>query len=129
MLKSITIKNLQAFDDSHSYTIPFTKETVLIGANNAGKSTVFNALNMVRTMILRGQFEYSNGLYNLQNFDEAVHMHDSELYRARQGSESLKTSFPEGARKTLNVKPDDELDWKEIMSGGKPAYLITKVEK
>ncbi len=76
MLKSVTIKNLQAFDDSHAYTIPFTKETVLIGANNAGKSTVFNALNMVRTLMLKGQFEYSNGLYNLQNFDEAVHMHD-----------------------------------------------------
>lgn len=52
----------------------------------------------------------------------------TRLYKARAGSESLKTSLPDGVRKTLKAKAEDEIEWTETTHQGKPAYTVTKVE-
>jgi len=50
MLVSLRLMNFRCFDD---HTIPFRARTVIIGRNNAGKSTVVEALRLVALIVER----------------------------------------------------------------------------
>jgi predicted ATPase len=55
MLKRLTVKNFKAIQDM---TIEFTPLTVLIGGNGCGKSTVLQALDLLRSAATRDISEY-----------------------------------------------------------------------
>jgi predicted ATPase len=55
MLKKLTIRNFKAIRDM---TIEFTPLTVLIGGNSCGKSTVLQALDFLRSAVVRDIPEY-----------------------------------------------------------------------
>ena len=44
MIKKMTLKNYRCFED---YTVIFKNETLIVGENNAGKSTIIEALRIV----------------------------------------------------------------------------------
>lgn len=44
MLKTLRLRNFRAFAD---HTVPLKKLTLLVGENNAGKSTVVEALRLI----------------------------------------------------------------------------------
>ena len=44
MIKKMTLKNYRCFED---YTVVFKNETLIVGENNAGKSTIIEALRIV----------------------------------------------------------------------------------
>jgi predicted ATPase len=76
MLKALRIRNLKNFDDSNN-KIEFNKENVFIGPNNAGKSTIFNAINLFREIIASSQgIPYRTEYYDLNSFEDAVYLHD-----------------------------------------------------
>lgn len=99
MLKSISIRNLGSFGNTENI-IPLTKLTALVGPNNAGKSQVFAALNLVRHMVTGSPINYSTNFYRLNSFADAVHKHDvNQVIRIstdfeRQGrTDSLRFRF------------------------------------
>jgi predicted ATPase len=55
MLKKLTIRNFKAIQDM---TIEFTPLTVLIGGNSSGKSTVLQAIDILRSVASRDISEY-----------------------------------------------------------------------
>lgn len=46
-IKKITIKNYKSFDDSLEPIFFYSPHSLLVGKNNAGKSNVFSALNLL----------------------------------------------------------------------------------
>lgn len=58
--------------------VSFSQETVLIGPNNSGKSTLIAGLNLLRCVILRHSADFSTSLYNFPNWAEAVYNHERE---------------------------------------------------
>lgn len=75
MLTNIGIRNLTVFNQS-KFNITLNKETILVGRNNTGKSTIFSAIAMIRNLILNGRIDYATSLYDLRSFYSAVHLHD-----------------------------------------------------
>jgi hypothetical protein len=53
MLKRLLLQNFKCF---HNHEIPFRPTTILVGRNNAGKSTIVEALRLVSLVINRYQF-------------------------------------------------------------------------
>ena len=49
MLHSIRLQNFVCFD-GYPYQIKFGKLNIFVGENNSGKSTIFNAINVVRQL-------------------------------------------------------------------------------
>jgi len=74
-LKKLSVKNLGCFDEE-VYSIDFTGETLIAGPNNSGKSMFLSGVNIIRYLIVGG-FGWSTDLYNLVNFDAAVHAHEN----------------------------------------------------
>ena len=58
MLRQLRIKNYRCFSD---YTIPFENATVVVGKNNAGKSTVVEVLELISTVTKRGSGNFGFG--------------------------------------------------------------------
>jgi hypothetical protein len=52
MLKSLRLRNFRCFED---HTIPLKRMSVLIGRNNAGKSTVVEALRLISLVASRAE--------------------------------------------------------------------------
>ena len=74
MIRTLRLENYRGFSD---HTVPFTELTVLLGRNNAGKSTAVEALRVLRTAVRR--FRSSGG------FAEAPHwLDDPRAYRGIQ---------------------------------------------
>lgn len=48
MIKKMTLKNYRCFED---YTINFKDETLIVGENNAGKSTIIEALRIISVTV------------------------------------------------------------------------------
>ncbi len=77
MITSISVQNLGCYDDN-LYTANFDRLTVLVGANNSGKSTLFKGLNLVRHLAFSGGALNWNlqDYYSLQGFNDSVYSHD-----------------------------------------------------
>jgi AAA15 family ATPase/GTPase len=57
MLSEITFRNFKCFS---RHTIPLRPVTVIVGRNNAGKSTVVEALRLVSLVVSRLEFRDLN---------------------------------------------------------------------
>ena len=78
MLEKLHVRNLGCLDEKAD-PVSFSRETVLIGPNNSGKSTLIAGLNLLRSVILnRGRLILSTSLYNFNSWTEAVHNHENE---------------------------------------------------
>lgn len=75
MLKQISVTNLGCFDDQ-TYKVDFSKETLIAGPNNSGKSMLLTAMNLLRDLVVSGRLSWNTWYYSLQNFNAAVHDHD-----------------------------------------------------
>ena len=76
MLKKLTLSNFRIFDDE--VTIKFRPITVLIGMNNAGKSSVINFLLMLKQTIESGSVEFLNPSGNLVNLGSFEHLKNTK---------------------------------------------------
>jgi len=77
MLETLQVKNLGCLDENVN-PISFSGETVLIGPNNSGKSTLISGLNLLRNSFLTHSVRFNTSLYNFWNWEEAVHNHQKE---------------------------------------------------
>ena len=77
MLEELCVQNLGCLDENVN-PVNFSEETVLIGPNNSGKSTLIAGLNMLRHAVLTGSANASTSLYNLHNWNEAIHNHEKD---------------------------------------------------
>ena len=50
MLTELSLKNFRCFKD---HTIPLQPQTIMVGANNAGKSTVIEAMRLISLVVAR----------------------------------------------------------------------------
>lgn len=91
LLKSIEIRNFRGID---SLSIPLDKVTVLIGENNAGKSTILAALQMV---LSRGFASRRDGYFNDYDF----HLNN----------ESATPQSAEPISIVLHMAEDSENEW------------------
>lgn len=75
-LTSISIKNFKGIDE-HGITIEIAPITLLFGPNNAGKSTVIQALHLAREVFCANtpDFDKIESL-NIGKFQDYVHKHD-----------------------------------------------------
>jgi predicted ATPase len=107
MLEEFQITNLGCLDENIS-PVSINAETVLIGPNNSGKSTFIAGINMLRYIFLTHSVNFSNTLYNLHDWKEAIHNHELareinisaildsiryEVYIRRGGIRMTKTSI------------------------------------
>jgi hypothetical protein len=79
-LKALTIKNFKGIDE-HGVRIEFAPITLLFGPNNAGKSTVIQALLLAQRILADpcGDFDaIEYGGYSLGTFKDYVHKHKVE---------------------------------------------------
>lgn len=76
MLKKLTLSNFRIFDDE--VTIKFRPITVLIGKNNAGKSSVIKFLLMLKQTIDSGGGEFLNPSGNLVNLGLFEHLKNTK---------------------------------------------------
>lgn len=77
MLEKLHVRNLGCLDENVN-PVPFSQETVLIGPNNSGKSTLIAGLNLLRNIVLNGGASFSTSLYSFHSWTEAVHNHENE---------------------------------------------------
>ncbi|MDF7801789.1 AAA family ATPase [Pontiellaceae bacterium B1224] len=80
-ITSISIENFKGFGEK--VTIPLKPITLLFGANSAGKSTVLQAIAMIRNMLEKGlqnplPIECSGQHFALGGFRELIHIHDTD---------------------------------------------------
>jgi AAA15 family ATPase/GTPase len=88
VLKTLGLTNLGTFGD-YDYTLNLNKETVIVGPNNAGKSQLFIALNLLKDILYSGRINYNTKFYNINSFQDAVYLHD------RNRTIRLEASFKE----------------------------------
>jgi hypothetical protein len=94
MLKKLTIKNFKAIQDM---TIEFTPLTVLIGGNSCGKTTVLQAIDFLRSAVVRDIPEYLMG----------CKWEASEI----KSCTSTQISSPIEMRVTFSFFPNSTVDW------------------
>lgn len=88
-----------------------SEETVLIGPNNSGKSTLIAGLNLLRYVILtRGGLSFSTSLYNFHSWEEAIHRHENQRkirVSATVDKNTYHLMISEGAIEQRRVVPHD----------------------
>lgn len=147
MLKSIRLKNFKAYKDSGE--VPLAPLTVIVGANNSGKSTLFHALlALVQTARDSeqgwGPRLVTKGLVDLNGYDDIVHgrsQTDSPSFeisvRLDTDAASPQTNTGNGARvvfadrANISFGLDDELgeiavEASELRSGEKPVIAVKR---
>lgn len=75
MLRQVTLKNFKLFDDE-GITIAPGKITVLIGANGTGKSSVLQALLLLKESVRQGFLVFNGELIDIGTFRDIVHNQD-----------------------------------------------------
>jgi energy-coupling factor transporter ATP-binding protein EcfA2 len=74
MLDKIEVKNLACYDET-GCSINLSQETIFVGSNNSGKSTILTGLNLLRQHFC-ASFSWETPYYSLANFPSSVHNHD-----------------------------------------------------
>ena len=98
ILKAITLENFKGIHEP--VRIEFAPVTLLFGPNNAGKSTIIQALHYAREVVERGNADPGRTLLggdvlDLGGFDSLVHNHDrSRAIRMRFELDLSKTKLP-----------------------------------
>lgn len=78
MLKKLTLRNFKRFDEA-GVTLDPGKVTVLIGVNGSGKSTILQALQVLKQSCLenvQGRLKLEGSEISLGSFNEVVHEQD-----------------------------------------------------
>ncbi|MDR1677465.1 MAG: AAA family ATPase [Deltaproteobacteria bacterium] len=111
-LTALTIKNFKSIDEE-GIRLEFSPITLLFGQNNAGKSSVIQALHLLREVLVNNnpapdQVEGGGQTINLGGFQEFVHRHDlSRTVRIGLEIDS------EGKDLSAFLRPN-ELKWQEF---------------
>ncbi len=80
MLRSLTLRNFKLFD-KQGITISPGKITIIVGANGTGKSSIFQALQLLKQNAESAQawtLQYNGHEITLGSFDDIVHNQDIE---------------------------------------------------
>ena len=115
MIRNITIKNFKCFLDN---SIRFNGLTVLAGSNAVGKSTIIQALLLIRQTIDKLKTDHKPIDFNIQLNDEYL----LNLGDSSQVLSSMATS--EEIVFILNDKTHDEILFKFSMSKEKPELVL-----
>jgi len=77
LLEELRVQNLGCLDENVN-PASFSQETVLIGPNNSGKSTLIAGLNLIKHYIHDrvASVSFSTTFYNFHNWNEAVYNHE-----------------------------------------------------
>ena len=102
MLESVEVSNIACFDEEFR-KVDFKPLTILVGPNNAGKSTIINAVNYVKDMISSKQLWQSHSA-NLANLEDLVYAHD--LARRLSVKVQFTFSSDQQAKKLYSVNLD-----------------------
>ena len=81
-LKALTIKNFKGIDE-RGVRIELAPVTLLFGPNNAGKSTILQALHLARVIICHpktniNKIDALGNVLNIGSFEDYVHLHDKD---------------------------------------------------
>lgn len=117
MITQLTLENFRAFED---HVVPLRRETIIVGENNAGKSTIVEALRLLSLVVNRREFlHFSNvpawldisrrergvapSLRNMEiNLESVFHRYGDPPAR-------ISATFDNGITVTLYVGPEGEL--------------------
>lgn len=77
LLEELRVQNLGCLDENTS-PVSFSEETVLIGPNNSGKSTLIAGLNLLRYFVLTRSVSHSTSFYTFHSWREAIHNYDTK---------------------------------------------------
>jgi len=120
MLTKIFVKNLCCYDDIGT-SIDFSEESIFVGPNNSGKSTIFAGLNLMRNISYRG-LAWTTEYYNLVDFENAVNNHDINKEIVVSATLDAKTY-------TLHVKKGNVIGVEAIDSDGTSIPISLEVFK
>ncbi len=125
LVKSVTLRNYKGFRDTR---VQLGGTSVLVGANNAGKSTVIGALRLVAAalplarsrgyngFILRGGGRLNGWAISAAAIEAAAFTAENVRHDFRQAEARLEVNFDNGV--TLSVTwpevPDDALDMDDV---------------
>lgn len=111
-LKNLSIKNLKGIDEE-GIRVKFAPITLLFGPNNTGKSTVIQALHLIREVLCNNNcnpdsVEGGGSSINLGGFKKFVHKHD--LTR----TVTIGLEFDLEGRDLPSFVRRDEIKWQQI---------------
>lgn len=113
-LTALTIKNFKGIDEA-GICISFAPITLLFGPNNAGKSTVIQALHLMREVLCNNNYNPDSvagggSSINLGGFKKFVHKHD--LTR----TVSIGLEFDLEGRDLPSFVRRDEIKWQQMQT-------------
>jgi hypothetical protein len=116
MLKQIRLQNFRCFND---HTITLRNNTVIVGKNNAGKSSVIEALRIIAAVVNRrsSNFEVLPSWLDLPRFRKGITVGISQLgldlravfHRYGRPPAIIKATFEGGAQVDIFVGPDEKV--------------------
>ncbi len=117
MIRQLTLQNFRAFED---HTVPLRSETIIVGENNAGKSTIVEALRLLSLVINRREFlHFSNvpSWLDISRRERGVSpsLRNMEInlksifHRYGEPPAQISATFDSGENVTLYVGPEGEL--------------------
>ena len=132
MLRRLTLTNFKCFAD---FVVDFDRENVLIGPNNAGKSTVASALRagaaVLATAARRRASETRDiegdvlGVYPVREFRLPIELDNVRHEFHAEHLTSVRLEFDNELRATIRWEPGDEPEmgvaYIEVGKGGQPA--------
>ena len=115
MLESVEVSNIACFDEGFT-KVDFKPLTILVGPNNAGKSTIINAINYIKDMICSQSWQSRSA--NLANLKDVVYAHDltRHLIIKVQFTFSSDQSAKKLYRVYLDISPSQSM--MEVSDGG-----------
>lgn len=98
--------------DEKTYTVNFSKETLIAGPNNSGKSMLFAGMNLIRNFAVNRSPIWSSEFYNLTSRKAVVHNH--EVDREIEISMTLTDNSQEYI---YNLRIDSKERWNLTVNG------------
>jgi predicted ATPase len=135
MFKSMRLKNFKAYKDSGE--VPLAPLTIIVGANNSGKSTLFHGLLALAQTVRGGDHGWgprlvTRGLVDLNGFNDIVHGGVQKKQLPIQISINLdaKSAIPRtvtdnGRRQLVKFTPPDTADISFGLDERLNAILVT----
>ncbi|MCL5677681.1 MAG: ATP-binding protein [Candidatus Thermoplasmatota archaeon] len=121
MLESVEVSNIACFGEGFT-KVDFKPLTILVGPNNAGKSTIINAVNYIKDIILRS---LSGDLTILSTLEDLVYTHDSSRHLIVTVQFAFSSDQPK--KKTYSVDLDLYAGYSKIVvSDGPQATTNTR---
>ncbi|MDB4371050.1 AAA family ATPase [Mariniblastus sp.] len=125
MIKSLRLINFKGFD---RHTVEFQPFSVVVGHNNAGKSSAFEALRIVATVakkLLTHKFvdspdwAYGCGMGISPKLDEINLKRETIFYKYSEPPATIKATFENGAQIFVHLGPDEKIHAQAITPDGR----------